>query len=42
VRLDDPRDPERVAGRLECDLIVTAEALREQLERRRLGPHPPR
>ena len=42
VRLDDPRDPERVAGRLQRDLIVAAEALREQLKRRRLGLHPPR
>ena len=42
VRLDDPRDPERVPGRLQRNLIVTAEALREQLKRRRLGLHPPR
>jgi hypothetical protein len=42
VRLDDPRDLERVAGRLQRDFIITAEALREQLKRRRRGLHPPR
>ena len=42
VRLEDPRDPERVAGRLQRNLIVTAEALREQLKRRRLSSHPSR
>src|SRR5262245_35443989 len=42
MRLDDPRNLERVAGRLERDLIVTAEALRQQLKRRRLALHPPR
>jgi hypothetical protein len=41
VRLDDPRDPERVAGRLQRDLIVDAEALRKQRQRLRLGLHPP-
>ena len=41
VRLDDPRDPQRVAGRLQRNLIVDAEALRKQQKRLRLGQHPP-
>jgi hypothetical protein len=40
VRLDDPRDLKRVAGHLKRDLIITAEALREQRQRLRLGLHP--
>jgi hypothetical protein len=42
MRLDDPRDPKRVPGRLQGDLIVSAETLRKQRQRRRLGLHPPR
>ena len=34
--------PSELAGRLQRNLILTAEALREQLKRRRLGSHPPR
>ena len=40
MRLDDPRDPERVACRLQRHLIVTAEAQRKQRQPRRLGLHP--
>src|SRR6266540_3863355 len=40
--LDDPRDPQRVAGRLQRDLIVDSETLRKQRQRRRLRLHPPR
>jgi hypothetical protein len=35
-----PLRVERVPGHLQRDLIVTAEAPREQRQRRRLGPHP--
>jgi hypothetical protein len=42
VRLDDPRDPKRVPGRLQRNLIVSAETLREQRQRSRLGLHPSR
>ena len=39
VRLDDPRDLERVPGRLQRNLIVDGEALREQRQCRWLGLH---
>src|SRR5439155_6295500 len=42
MSLDDPRNRERVAGRLEHDLIIRRETLREQLERRRRRLDPPR
>ena len=42
VRLQDPRDLPRVAGHLEHHPIACAEALREQLERRRRRLDPPR
>jgi hypothetical protein len=42
IRLDDSRDRERIAGRLERDLVVGAEALREQLQRLGIRPHPRR
>jgi hypothetical protein len=35
VLLDDARDPERVAGRLQRNLIVASKALREQRQRER-------
>ena len=37
LRLDDSRDPERVAGRLQRNLVVDAETLRKQRQPRRLG-----
>jgi hypothetical protein len=42
VRLEDPRDLPRVAGHLERHPIACAEALREQLQRRRRGLDPAR
>src|SRR5262249_13515850 len=41
VRGQDPRDRERVPGRLERDPIVTAEAASEQLQLARARPDPP-
>ena len=38
MRLDDPRDPKRVAGRLQRDLIVDAETLRNSAGASATGP----
>jgi hypothetical protein len=32
VRLEDPSDAQRVAGRLQCHAIIRSEAVREQLQ----------
>jgi len=42
MSLDDPRDRERVPGRLKHHLIIPGETLPEQLERRRRRLDPPR